>query len=57
MKGLDRSIDADALTDFVANRYFYTYIGSIIGDDYMRKEMNDMIGELYDFYHRKGVME
>lgn len=57
MRGLERSVDNDALTDFAANRYFYTYIVTIIGDDYMRKEMDDMISELYQFYRGKGVME
>ena len=56
-KGEDREIDTEALDDFANNLNFYSYIGSIIGDDYMRKEVNDMIDELYKFYHGKGVME
>ncbi len=56
MTGIERSVDEEAFLEFAQNLYFYRYLGSIIGDNYLRKEMNDMIGELYNFYHVKGKL-
>ena len=57
MLGIERRVDEEACLEFGQSLYFYRYLGEIIGDNYLRRELNDMIGELYKFYHEKGLME
>ena len=57
MLGIERRVDEEACLEFGQSLYFYRYLGEIIGDNYLRRELNDMIGELYKFYYEKGLME
>jgi len=45
-----------AFENFAENLDCYGYLCSIIGDEYLNSELNDMFKELYDFYHEKGLM-
>lgn len=52
----ERTVCKDAFENFAGNWYFYSYLCSIVGDEYLKRELNDMFKELYDFYHEKGLM-
>ena len=52
----ERSVLREVSDNFKENWYYYSYLCSIIADNYLHDELNDMFKELYDFYREKGMM-
>ena len=51
----ERTPDNSAYNQYVLNRDRFEYVCNIVGDDYLRKELADMMDELDKFYKSKGM--
>lgn len=53
--GRKRDINSMAFNNFVKHKEQYRYLCSIIGDEYLRRELMDMYKELEDYYNQNPI--
>lgn len=55
-EGIERSVDNTVYDQYVLNRSRFEYVSGIVGDDYLREELSDMMNELNTFYFGQGLL-